>query len=162
MPRPFASSTLPLATASSLLLVLATSACGLQAESPASGNAPSGRHDDPALVWGPCPEFLPEGCAIAVLQGDPTEPNADIFFKVPGGSDIAAHWHTSAERMVLVSGRLTVDYAGQPPLTLTPGSYAYGPARAVHSARCAAGADCVLFIAFEGPVDAIAGTPEAQ
>ena len=26
--------------------------------------------DDPALAWGPCPDFMPEGCEIAVLQGD--------------------------------------------------------------------------------------------
>jgi quercetin dioxygenase-like cupin family protein len=125
-----------------------------QAE-PTGTGASSWRHDDPALQWGPCPEFLPAGCAIAVLQGDPAGPNADVFFKVPGGAEIAAHWHTSAERMVLVSGRMTVQYDGQPEVELERGSYAYGPARAVHSGRCAVGEDCVLFIAFELPVDAV-------
>ena len=27
--------------------------------------------DDPAVVWGPCPAFLPKGCGLAVLHGDP-------------------------------------------------------------------------------------------
>lgn len=129
------------------------------AESAGTGTS-SWRHDDAGLKWGPCPEFLPEGCAIAVLQGNPAEPNADVFFKVPGGADIAAHWHTSAERMVLVSGRMTVQYEGQPEVQLERGSYAYGPARAVHSARCAEGEDCVLFIAFEQPVDAVPVEPD--
>lgn len=130
-----------------------------QAEPGDAGAGPNWRHDDPALQWGPCPGFMPEGCAIAVLQGDPAEPNADVFFKVPGGAEIAAHWHTSAERMVLVSGRMTVRYEGQPSVQLERGSYAYGPPRAVHSARCAEGEDCVLFIAFEHPVDAVPAEP---
>ena len=25
--------------------------------------------DDESLVWGPCPEFFPSGCQIAVLHG---------------------------------------------------------------------------------------------
>ena len=109
---------------------------------------------DATLAWNPCPAFMPEGCAIAVLHGDPAQPNADVFFRVPGGATVPRHWHTSAERIVLVSGELEVTYDGQAPATLTPGMYAYGPPRASHSASCAAGAPCVLFIAFEGAVDA--------
>ncbi|QDH70470.1 cupin domain-containing protein [Marilutibacter alkalisoli] len=113
------------------------------------------RADDPALSWGPCPEFLPPGCAIAVLHGDPAQPNADVFFRVPGGADIAEHWHSSAERMVLVAGELHVTYQDEPTRILTTGSYAYGPPRRAHKAHCAGSGDCVLFIAFEGPVDAV-------
>jgi quercetin dioxygenase-like cupin family protein len=110
---------------------------------------------DQALAWGPCPEFLPKGCQIAVLNGDPAAKNADIFFKVPGGSKIARHWHTSAERMVLVSGELHVKYDGLAPVKLKPGMYAYGPPKAAHSADCRSTDPCVLFIAFEEPVDAV-------
>lgn len=116
-------------------------------------------HDDAGLSWGPCPGFMPDGCAISVLHGDPAQPNADVFFKVPGGSEVRRHWHSSAERMVLVAGELHVTYEGQPTVVLTPGEYAYGPARAPHAARCESDADCVLFIAFEGPVDAHEGGP---
>jgi quercetin dioxygenase-like cupin family protein len=112
--------------------------------------------NDPALQWGPCPEFLPTGCAIAVLHGDPAQPNVDVFFKVPGGAKIPRHRHTSAERMVLVSGELTVTYDGLPPTKLVTGMYAYGPAGHAHEAVCAEGVDCVLFIAFEAPLDAVA------
>ena len=56
------------------------------------------------LTWGPCPPGMPEGCQIAVLHGDPAKPNADIFLKVPGGAAIAPHWHSSAERIMLVAG----------------------------------------------------------
>ena len=92
-----------------------------------------------------------------MLHGDPAQANADVFFKVPASSTIPDHWHTSAERMVLVSGELHVTYEGHPTTVLEPGMYAYGPARLAHRAVCASAAPCVLFIAFEAPVDALAG-----
>ena len=110
---------------------------------------------DTKLEWGPCPDFIPKGCEIAVLHGDPTKANADIFFKVPANFRIPNHWHTSAERMVLVSGELHVTYEGQSTTVLKPGMYAYGPARVAHEAVCRNDAPCVLLIAFEAPVDAM-------
>jgi quercetin dioxygenase-like cupin family protein len=110
--------------------------------------------DDKALAWGGCPPIFPSGCQIAVLHGDPARPNADVFLRVPGGQALPAHSHTSAERMVLVSGRLRVKHQGAPATVLTPGMYAYGPAGRPHEAACQGEAPCTLFIAFEGPVDA--------
>ena len=109
---------------------------------------------DVQLQWGPCPPFMPAGCGLAVLHGDPTKPNADVFLKLPANAGIPEHWHTSAERMVLVAGELHVNYKGQPKVVLKPGMYAYGPAKLPHSASCAGSAPCVLFIAFESAVDA--------
>ncbi len=111
--------------------------------------------DDPAVEWGPCPGFFPDTCRIGVLNGNPAEPRADIFFKVPANTDLVAHTHTSAERMVLVSGRMRVDYEGQDPAVIETGDYAYGPPGRAHSARCLDAGECVLFIAFNEPIDAI-------
>jgi len=116
---------------------------------------------DTALQWGPCPDFAPKGCAIAVLHGNPAERNSDIFFRLPPGSEIANHRHTSAERMVLVSGELDVAYEGKPVISLKRGMYAWGPAQLAHSARCTSSEPCVLFIAFEEPLDAIPVAPAA-
>ncbi len=110
---------------------------------------------DAGLKWGPCPPFLPQGCGIAVLHGDPAKDNVDVFFKVPGKSTIPPHWHSSAERMVLVAGELHVSYEGQKPAVLKVGTYAYGPAKRPHQAYCASAVPCVLFIAFESPLDAV-------
>jgi quercetin dioxygenase-like cupin family protein len=125
------------------------------ATTPAAEVALAATFGDAALKWVPCPPFIPKGCEIAVLHGDPSKPNVDVFFKVPENFTIPRHTHTSAERMVLVSGELTVSYEGQAPTVLKTGSYAYGPAKLPHSAVCAKGAPCVLFIAFESPMDAI-------
>ena len=111
--------------------------------------------DDAELKWGPCPPFLPKGCGIAVLHGDPAKDNLDVFFKVPAKSTIPMHWHTSAERMVLVAGELHVTYDGQKMAVLRPGTYAYGPAKRPHKGFCASAVPCVLFIAFESPLDAV-------
>ena len=111
------------------------------------------RTDGPTLQWGACPPGMPDGCQIAVLHGDPAKPNSDILLKVPAGSAIAPHWHSSAERMMLVGGELTVKYQGTPEKSLLPGTYAYGPARLPHRADCQSSEPCTLFIAFEGPVD---------
>ena len=111
--------------------------------------------DDAQLKWGPCPPFLPKGCGIAVLHGDPAKDNVDVFFKVPAKSTIPLHWHTSPERMVLVAGELHVTYDGQKKAVLKPGMYAYGPAKKPHNGYCASKVPCVLFIAFESPLDAV-------
>jgi len=111
--------------------------------------------NDAQLKWGPCPPFLPKGCGIAVLHGDPAKDNLDVFFKVPAKSIIPLHWHTSAERMVLVAGELHITYEGQKSAVLKPGTYAYGPAKRPHKGYCASTVPCILFIAFESPLDAV-------
>ncbi len=127
----------------------------LSAGAPLSAQmAPITRTVASTLQWGPCPAIFPAGCQIAVLNGDPSKPNADVFLRVPGGYAIPAHSHTSAERMVLVEGQLTVTYKGAAAAVLIPGAYAYGPAGMPHEAKCAGSKPCTLFIAFEGPVDA--------
>jgi hypothetical protein len=133
---------------------------------PADVNAEPARTrsvDDASLEWGPCPDFFPSGCQLAVLHGDPARPNADVFFRVPANYDLPTHWHSSAERMVLVTGELSVTYEGQAALVLKPGMYAFGPPRAAHHGRCVSDQPCTLFIAFEGPIDATPGkAPDAE
>ena len=108
------------------------------------------------LQWGPCPPFFSDTCRLAVLQGNPAQRNADVFFRLDGGDPFPMHTHTSAERMVLVQGKLVVEYDGHPAVTLEEGNYAYGPASAPHKGQCVSEERCVLFIAFEEPVDAFA------
>jgi quercetin dioxygenase-like cupin family protein len=107
-----------------------------------------------SLQWGPCPPIFLAGCEIAVLHGDPAQPNADVFLRVPGGYNVPAHTHSSAERMILVTCQMQVDYQGAPPATLNTGMYAYGPPGVPHSAVCSSSEACTLFIAFVAPVDA--------
>ncbi len=137
------------------LLVTAGVLVGAWAQAPAQEQAVTRSAQDAQLKWGPCPAFMPAGCGLAVLHGDPAKANADVFLRLPASAAIPEHWHTSAERMVLVAGELTVSYKGQASAVIKPGMYAYGPAKVPHSASCGAGASCILFIAFESAVDAV-------
>lgn len=127
----------------------------VHAQAPVPEQALTQTAGDEKLKWGPCPPFMPKGCAIAVLHGDPAKDNLDVFFKVPGKSKIPLHWHTSPERMILVGGKLEVAYEGQEKTVMTPGTYAYGPAKRPHDGYCASSTPCILFIAFESPLDAV-------
>lgn len=152
----------PVVVIGSLLCSLALAASFAQAQEPVQEQATTQTADDPDLQWGPCPPFLPEGCAIAILHGDPAKENLDVFFKVPAKATIPLHWHTSAERMVLVAGELHVTYEGQGKAILKPGTYAYGPAKRPHDGYCASEVACVLFIAFESPLDAVPVEPATK
>jgi quercetin dioxygenase-like cupin family protein len=146
-------------TPKALLISIAFVGSLALAQAPAPEPATTQTADDPQLKWGPCPPFLPQGCGIAVLHGDPAKHNLDIFLKVPGKSTIPLHWHTSAERMVLVAGELHVTYDGQKTDVLKSGTYAYGPAKLWHKGYCASATPCILFIAFESPLDAVPVEP---
>jgi quercetin dioxygenase-like cupin family protein len=146
---------------STLAMALAT--CALVAASPLTAQNHALHHaaNDPSLQWNPCPELMPEGCQLTVLNGDPAKPNADLLLRFPPNSKIPRHWHTSTERMILISGELEVDYDDQPAITMRAGDYGYGPARLPHAAHCRSAQPCLLFIAFEDPVDAHEGEPGA-
>ncbi len=138
-----------------LLFVLSLIGAMAVAQTPDQEPALAWNADDAQLQWGPCPPFLPKGCGIAVLHGDPAKDNLDVFLKVPAKSTLPLHWHTSAERMVLVAGELHVTYEGQKTAVLKTGTYAYGPAKRPHDGYCASKTPCILFIAFESPLDAV-------
>lgn len=141
-----------------LLTWMALAGTRAAAQAPAPGPALARGAQDAQLQWGPCPPFMPAGCGLAVLHGDPAKPNADVFLKIPAKAVIPEHWHTSAERMILVAGELSVTYKGQAGVALKPGMYAYGPAKLPHHASCTSAVPCILFIAFESAVDAVPGT----
>ena len=105
------------------------------------------------LVWHPAPEFL-TSCTFTILHGDMSQPNLDVFFKVPENTKVPKHWHHSQERMILISGEMEVQYEGEPSQLMKTGSYAYGPAKKPHSAKCLDKGPCVLFIALVEPFDA--------
>ena len=147
-----ASTALMFASASHSVAQTATDTQAASSTAPAEA-AISAHFDDQSIAWGACPDALPAGCALAVLHGDPAKPGADILLKLPAHSTIANHTHTSAERIVLLAGELRATYEGQSPTVLKAGGYAFGPAGKPHTADCVSDEPCVLFIAFNEPVD---------
>jgi len=66
------------------LILLALATAGLAATASAQEAPVSRTARDADLKWGPCPPFLPKGCEIAVLHGDPAKPNVDNPLQSPG------------------------------------------------------------------------------
>lgn len=122
---------------------------------------PSHAPNDSKLKWGGCPEGMPKGCQIAVLNGDPSKPGADIFLKIPGKGKAPSHKHSSAERIVVVEGEMSVKFEGHNATKYKRGTYLYNPADTVHEAQCVSATPCVLFISWEKPVDMVP-TPMAS
>lgn len=57
--------------------------------------------------------------------------------------------------MVFASGTLEVNYDNHEKAIIKTGNYAFAPAKLPHSAYCQKGSDCVLFIGFVAPLDAM-------
>jgi len=112
------------------------------------------RADDSGLQWAPCPAVFPKGCEVTVLQGDPAAGRSDVFLRSPANYTFPPHKHTSPERIVLVSGEMEMTYAGKAPVVVSAGGYTFVPGSMPHAARCLAKGPCVMFIAFQSPIDA--------
>ncbi len=67
------------------------------------------RFDD--TPWGPCPPTLPDGCEMAVLDGDPQ--GEDLFtlrFQTVENFVMPPHWHPKDERVTVIRGTVAVAF----------------------------------------------------
>ncbi|MDH3208445.1 MAG: cupin domain-containing protein [Gemmatimonadota bacterium] len=104
--------------------------------------------------WGPpgnTPRF-PEGVQTAQLGVDPDNGGPIYLARFPTGSNFDLHWHTHAEYVVVVQGRVTI-VLGEETHALRPGSYVVIPERMPHSWDVPAGEDAVILVRRRGPAD---------
>ena len=76
---------------------------------------PDGREQHVVLAseiqWMPCPPNLPEGCKMAVLEGNPKGNNLfTVRFQVTDGMVMPAHTHPREERVTLLKGTAAVAF----------------------------------------------------
>jgi hypothetical protein len=102
------------ALAVATLMLASTAVAGTPTGEPALAIRPLAKD----VQWGPCPPIFAKGCEIAVLHGNPANPNADIWLRVPPGFFLPPHTHSSNERMVLSTGELEVRYENQQKVVL--------------------------------------------
>jgi quercetin dioxygenase-like cupin family protein len=98
---------------------------------------------NPAEVrFAPASDGLPPGSSIAVVEGDPLHSPAEFILRVrlPAGARIARHRHATHERIVVLSGRLTVS-ADRAAKEMRPGGVVLMPAGIDHTLATASGAD---------------------
>lgn len=103
---------------------------------------PQGREQHVVLAkeikWMPCPPNLPEGCRMAVLEGNPK--GNDLFtvrFQVSEGMVMPAHTHPRDERVTILKGTAAVAFGEnakrEEAREFTVGDYYVNARGAVHS-----------------------------
>jgi hypothetical protein len=93
------------------------------------------RFDD--TPWGPCPPTLPDGCEMAVLDGDPQ--GEDLFtlrFQTVENFVMPPHWHPKDERVTVIRGTVAVAFGAdtdrQDATEFGPGDYYVNARDAIH------------------------------
>lgn len=104
------------------------------------------------LKWEPMPG-LP-GAMQAPLWGHPQKGEHGVMYKWPAGTSVPLHWHSRADRAVVVAGTMLLAPEGKPAVELGPGSFFSFGGHVKHATSCKAGADCVFFLEREGTFDA--------
>jgi quercetin dioxygenase-like cupin family protein len=89
------------------------------------------------VEWRPCPQNLPSGCELAVLEGSPQTP--DLFtvrFRLSDGFVMPPHTHPNDERVTMLSGQVSVAFGAdgqrENATTFGPGDYYVNARDAVH------------------------------
>lgn len=103
------------------------------------------------IKWADNPAI--KGAKAAVLWGDPKTGAYGSLKSLPGGASLALHTHTQDQKVIAVSGTITLAIEGMPAKDLGPGSYTLIPGGTKHKADCKAGADCVYFEEAAGAFD---------
>jgi hypothetical protein len=99
------------------------------------------------LKWVPEMPGLP--VEMVALWGSRRQGAAGVLLRVPGGWESGLHAHTSDYEAVTVSGtwiHVEEDGTMGADKELGPGSHWMQPSRAMHSDKCKAGAQCVVFV----------------
>ena len=115
------------------------------------------------LRWQNAPPSLPKGMEMTVLHGNPEQPGPFVVrFKTPGDYKIPPHFHSKAETLTILSGRLYLGGGEQfdpaKAHTLEVGAFHYLPAKTPHFAFTKA--PVVVEVHGEGPFDIVYIKPE--
>ena len=86
------------------------------------------------LQWGPAPPSLPPGAEAAVMSGDPAKKGYFVIaIRGPQGYKVPPHWHSTDERVTVLSGNFTMGMGDRldtaAGTALTAGGYAMMPRR---------------------------------
>ena len=127
----------------SLVLVISASTQGQMADQMAARNMAEMKF---AAIPG-----LPTQTVGSVQSGDPAKGSFILLAKTAAGSTIPWHWHTAAERLMIISGVADVQMKDGSPVRLEAGAFASLPARHAHQFRCER--DCTFYLDSDGAFD---------
>jgi len=143
-----------------VVAVLSLAAVGQAEEAKSGAGAKGGAGGKAVLIpagemkW-TTPPNSPPGVQMAVLWGDPAKGAFGALHKFPGGFAVPLHHHSGGYRGVVVSGTFLQTVEGEAEKSLPPGSYFAYTGKKKHQTKCAAGAECVVFIDGGGAWDVV-------
>jgi hypothetical protein len=108
------------------------------------------------VKWAPAPPVLPKGALFAVVSGDPSKAGPfTIRLKMPANYKVAAHHHSMAENVTVLSGSFHAGMGDRldmkKGMAFGPGGFASIPAGMNHYAWTTK--DTVIQVHGEGPFD---------
>jgi quercetin dioxygenase-like cupin family protein len=95
------------------------------------------------LKWNDVPGF--PGIKMAVVDGNPDKGASHFFIKFAPGFAAPEHHHSADHFVSVVAGNMTLGKDGKE-VKLGPGSYFSFTGKQVHTTKCDAGADCLIFV----------------
>lgn len=108
--------------------------------------------DEAAVTWFECGGF-PKGCEGALIWGDFEKGASGFYVRAPKGYLFPRHAHASAERILVLRGRVVGAVGNGQEMMVTPGMYWGFDGKAVHWARCEDA--CLMYITYDAPFDVI-------
>jgi quercetin dioxygenase-like cupin family protein len=108
------------------------------------------------LKWGPGPPALPPGAQLAVISGDPSKEGTYVVrLKLPASYKIAAHHHSMAEYITVLSGTLHFGMGDKLEMekgsALQAGGFVENPAKMNHYVWTTG--ETMLQVSGQGPFD---------
>jgi len=114
------------------------------------------------LKWTDVPNFA--GVHMAVADGDPAKGASHFFIKFDKGFAAPEHHHSADHFVTVVSGTVVLVVDGKE-TKLPAGSFFSFTGKKVHTTKCDAASDCVLFVDSRGKWDVVpeaAAKPDAK
>ena len=91
----------------------------------------------------------------ALENGDPDKGPSTFLLKAPSGCQVAPHYHTAEEQLIVIRGSVTTGMKGMRDVTLTAGGIAVMPGKAIHWFSCSGKDSCLMVVTFDQKYDIV-------
>jgi quercetin dioxygenase-like cupin family protein len=91
----------------------------------------------------------------ALENGNPDTGASTFLLKAPPGCQVAPHYHTAEEQLIVIRGSVTTGMQGMRDVTLTAGGVAVMPGKAVHWFSCSGKDECLMAVTFNQKYDIV-------
>jgi quercetin dioxygenase-like cupin family protein len=103
--------------------------------------------------------FVQDGdvkCLQSALEnGDPDTGPSTFLLKAPAGCQVAAHYHSAEEQLIVIRGEVLTGMKGMRSVALTAGGVAVMPGKAVHWFSCRGKDPCLMAVTFNQKYDIV-------